>query len=134
VVEEQGSLVDRLGVTPDSVVSVPGMSFGDDTEFQRQVRERAAKVYDGTIDPDVDIIFMKVGSALELSSLKRLQRSMKSSAAIWVVWPKGKPTLQEDDVRAAAQDAGLVDTNVVSFSDSHAAMKLINPATGGEPR
>ena len=45
-----------------------------------------------------------------------------------MVSPKGKGALVKDtDVMAAAREAGLVDTKVVSFSDTHTALKLVIP-------
>jgi len=42
-----------------------------------------------------------------------------------VVWPKGSPAVNENDVRDAALGAGLVDVKVVSFSPTRSALKLV---------
>ena len=53
---------------------------------------------------------------------------MKPNGAIWVVAPKGKGApLKDTEIMAAARSAGLVDTKVVSFSDSQTALKLVIP-------
>ena len=49
------------------------------------------------------------------------------AGAIWVVWPKGRKELREDDVRNAAKAQGLVDIKVMSFSETLSALKLVIP-------
>jgi len=51
-----------------------------------------------------------------------------ANGAIWVVSKKGKArSLDDTDVIAAAKRAGLVDNKVVSFSDTHTALRLVSP-------
>ncbi len=52
---------------------------------------------------------------------------MKKNGALWVVYPKGQKHITENDVMAAAKSAGLVDVKVVSFSETHTALKLMIP-------
>jgi hypothetical protein len=46
---------------------------------------------------------------------------------VWVVWPKGRKELREDDVRAAGGPAGLVDVKVMAFSDTLSGLKMVVP-------
>ena len=50
-----------------------------------------------------------------------------SDGGIWVVSPKGDPTIRDVDVMAAAKAAGLVDVKVARWSDTHTALKLVIP-------
>jgi hypothetical protein len=43
------------------------------------------------------------------------------------VWAKGRKELNENHVRDAALDAGLVDVKVARFSATHSALKLVVP-------
>jgi hypothetical protein len=52
---------------------------------------------------------------------------MKRDGAIWVIRPKGSPAISEGDVRKAGRNAGLVDTKVARFSETHTAEKLVIP-------
>jgi hypothetical protein len=45
-----------------------------------------------------------------------------------VVWPKGQPQLKENDIIVAAIAVGLVDNKVVSFSETHSALRLVIPS------
>ncbi|HEX5141970.1 MAG TPA: DUF3052 family protein, partial [Dehalococcoidia bacterium] len=64
----------------------------------------------------------------DLRRLGALRGAIKPAGALWVVSPKGKGIEVKDvDVMAAAREAGLVDTKVVSFSATHTALKLVIP-------
>jgi hypothetical protein len=64
----------------------------------------------------------------ELPQLARLKTYLVSNGAIWVVSLKGKAAKIKDvDVIAAAKAAGLVDNKVVSFSETHTALRLVIP-------
>ncbi len=119
------SLLDKLGVRPDSRVAVLGVR--DDT-FRQQLKNRTADVSEGRLRKDLDLIFFAADSRVELAKLERLKGSLKPNGAIWVVSLKGKQArLKDVDVIDAAIRAGLVDTKVVSFSDTHTALKLVIP-------
>jgi len=49
------------------------------------------------------------------------------NGAIWTVWPKGRPELKEDHIRAEAIRVGLTDVKVAAFSETHSALKLVIP-------
>ena len=50
------------------------------------------------------------------------------------MWRKGQRDLNENHVREAALDAGLVDVKVARFSATHSALKLVVPrAKRGAP-
>ena len=65
---------------------------------------------------------------LHLFALRELRSRIVPNGAIWVVSRKGKAaTIRDVDVMAAAKSAGLVDNKVVSFSDTHTALRLVIP-------
>ena len=49
------------------------------------------------------------------------------TGAVRVVWPKGRPQMKEDHIRAVAPAADLVDVKVCAFSETLAALKLMIP-------
>ena len=118
------SLLDKLGVKPGMTVAVVGV---DDDGFMAQLR--------GLVDeprrepvPGADLIFYEADRVDDLVRLLDLRRAIKPAGGIWVVSPKGKGAVLKDvEVMAAAREAGLVDNKVVSFSDTHTALKLVIP-------
>ena len=118
------TLIDKLDVKPGHVVSVVGI---DDASFLEQVKQRAAEVSMGRVKKGSDVVFYGLDALKGLDRFAALEKSIARNGAIWAVWPKGRPTLKEDHVRAAAIRAGLVDVKVAAFSETHSSLKLVIP-------
>ena len=116
-------VIDKLGVKPGASVAVLAL---DDRAFAKELRSRAATV-SGRVARTSDIIFLGATAPKDLRRLATIEKGMRRDAALWVVWPKGRPELREDHVRAEALRCGLVDMKVVAFSASHSALKLVVP-------
>ncbi len=118
-------LMDKLGVKAGARVAVLGVEDGD---FLQQLRDKTGRLEDTSAGLEHDFVFYEADCVDDLMRLSDLVPSIKPTGAVWVVSPKGKAALVKDkDVMAAARDAGLVDTKVVSFSDTHTALKLVIP-------
>ena len=123
-VQSGKALLDKLGVKPGAKVAVLGV---EDEDFLEQLRERSAEVDAGVVGRDYDLVFLATERVEELGRLTALQDCIKRNGAIWVVWPKGRKQLRLKDIIEAAKVQGLVDNKVVSFSDTHSAMRLVIP-------
>jgi hypothetical protein len=118
-------LLDKLGVKPGSRVAILGL---DDNGFRAQLADRTSDVTVGKPKRDSDLIFLAADTIDDLMQIGPLQHSLKANGAIWVVSRKGKAaTLRDVDVIDAAKAVGLVDNKVVSFSDTHTALRLVIP-------
>ncbi len=119
------SLIDKLGVKPESHVVVLGVT---DPEFSRQLRERLARPAGSRLVAGVNVIFFAADSAGELGRLASLKRHLQPDGAIWVVSLKGAAArIKDTEVMAAARAAGLVDNKVCGFSPTHTALRLVIP-------
>ena len=118
------SLLDKLGVRPGMHVAVMGV---ENTAFERDVSARTGEAAWSRPRKDTDLIFLAADSTARLDRLPALREMIRPTGGIWVVWPKGRPGLHEDDVREAARRAGLVDVKVAAFSSTHSALKLVIP-------
>lgn len=119
------SLIDKLGVKPDSRVAVLDV---EDGEFSAQLAQRLAAGLAPAPGKDLDFLFYAADSAAQLAKLKSLRARLRPAGAIWVVSRKGKDaTIKDVDVMKAARAAGLVDNKVCSFSATHTALKLVIP-------
>lgn len=116
-------LLDKLGVKPDSKVVILGIK---DESFMGQLKERSPDMSERK-RKDADLIFLLAESKAALKQVAPLQDYIKRNGVIWVVAPKGKQHIKESDVLDAGKEAGLVDTKVVSFSQTHTAHKLVIP-------
>ena len=91
------------------------------------MRERAGQVSLGRARRGSDTVLIGISSKADLDRLGRLKGSLTSNGAIWAVWVKGRKALTENDVRAAALAAGLVDVKVASVSDTLSGLRLVIP-------
>jgi Protein of unknown function (DUF3052) len=118
-------LLDKLGVRPEHRIAVIGIG---DPLFVALLRGRAGDVTTGRAKDDTDLVFYGVSDVRALGRLAILRGKLVQNGAIWVIRPKGGGTdVTESDVMAAGKDAGLVDTKVVAFSETHSALKFVIP-------
>jgi len=115
--------MDRLGVKPDMKVTV--LRVGD-AAFLTELEARGAKV-SRRRGPDADLLFISAETRAELSRLDGLEPSIKRDGAVWVVFPKGRQDIREVEVIESGVAAGLGDTKVVRFSETHTALKFVIP-------
>jgi len=118
------SVLDKLGVKPDMSVAVAGTP---DDGVLAEIRTRTSLVTVGRPRAGTAMAFLFAGSPADLSRLKTLRAALAGDGAIWVVWPKGRPELKEDHVRAAARAIDLVDVKVASVSERLSGLKLMIP-------
>ena len=114
--------IDKLGVKPGSRVSVLGVA---DQAFVAELTARGADVRVDRRRVGADLVFFGVDDTRALPRLRAHRQFIAPDGAIWAVWPKGSKAINENDVRDAALEAGLVDVKVVSFSPTHSALKLV---------
>ncbi len=118
-------LLDKLGVRPGARVALVDL---DDAAFRRLLATRTTDLTDGWPKGSTDLIFLAADSVEALGALTDLRARLVPNGAIWVVSRKGRAaTLRDTEVIAAAIDQGLVDNKVVSFSETHTALRLVIP-------
>jgi hypothetical protein len=120
------SVLDKLGVKPDQRIAVVGPL---DPQVVSQLEQRSSELTRGIPRHDADLIFVAADRESDLRQLASLQRHLKRNGAIWVVRPKGGAGPTEREVMDAGKAAGLVDTKVVSLSETHTAERFVIPVS-----
>lgn len=120
------TVMEKLGVKPASNVALIGTL---DADFLKELRGQTRKISEGGIAADTELIFLRAESRKDLEQMKRIAKSMKGAAALWVVYPKGQKTITENDVLTSGREAGLKDVKVVGFSSTHTALKFVIPVS-----
>lgn len=118
------SRVEKLGIKSGAKVSLLG-NF--DEEFHRELRERNILITNGKTTEDGEWIFFAADLQKHLAQVSKIAKSLKGAAALWIVYPKGRKDITENDVLAAGRKAGLKDVKVVGFSATHTALKFVIP-------
>lgn len=116
--------LEKLGIQPNAVVALIG-ELEDD--FLAELRAVTKNVSKDKIAPATESIFFAAAASKDLSQVAKLAKSLKGSAALWIVYPKGQKEITETDVIAAGRKAGLKDVKVVGFSPTHTALKFVIP-------
>jgi hypothetical protein len=118
------SRIEKLGVKPGSKVTVIGKL---EAEFEEELREASPDFARGAIARDTEWIFMIADTQKGLAQATNIAKVMKGRVALWIVYPKGRKDLSENDVLATGRKAGLKDVKVVGFSPTHTALKFVVP-------
>lgn len=119
------SVLDKLGVTADSKVSV--INFKEE-KFLSDIQKKAAVVILGKAAKDSDLMFYEANSAKEVEQLALLKKYLKPNGGIWVLSRKGKEaTIKDTEIMRMGKQCGLVDNKVVGFSETHTALKFVIP-------
>ena len=115
------SLLDKLGVKDGTTITVVDV---DDGDFHAELGQRGVKAKKTGA---AGVVIWGIDEAADLARLPKLIDWIHPDGAVWAVWPKGRKELNENHVREAAIDAGLVDVKVARFSATHSALKLVIP-------
>jgi hypothetical protein len=119
------SLLDKLGVKEGTRVVVLDADYGAfDDVFTAELAGRKVEV--AAAGP-ADVVVWGLDEAADLARIPALVEWIHPAGALWAVWAKGRQELNENHVREAALDAGLVDVKVARFSATHSALKLVVP-------
>ncbi|MGH2572421.1 MAG: hypothetical protein ACRDGU_02885 [Actinomycetota bacterium] len=98
------SLMDKLGVRPESRVSLLGLR---DSGFLAQLEDRRADVARGRRRKGSDLIFLSVENSNDLRRLGELEPYLQRNGAVWVVYAKGRKDLRQVDVIGAGLGSGI---------------------------
>jgi hypothetical protein len=113
-------LLDKLGVKAGQRISAIGL----DEEFVDDLRGRGADVSTRR-RARCDQIFLALTEPADLRKIRTQRDFIVPDGAVWAIWPKGRKDINENTVRDAALEAGLVDVKVVAFSENLSALKLV---------
>ncbi len=118
------SRLEKLGVKPGAKVAL----LGDfDAGFLSELGKLTKSVSKSKVAVDSEWIFFAADAMEDFSALPKISKSMKGAAALWIVYPKGKKQITENDVLVAGRKCGLKDVKVVGISTTHTALKFVIP-------
>lgn len=110
------TLLDKLGVKSGLQIALEG-----------ELEPHFVSELGPTVKRGADLLFFGAKSGAELTKMGKLKTRLAPGGAIWVVYPKGKTEIREVEVIAAGRAAGLKDTKVARFSETHTALRFSLP-------
>jgi len=114
----------KLGVKAGMQVRLAGKF---DADFAKELKDSRAKILQTGASTAVEITFFALDDQRSLMAAAKHAKKLKGAEALWVVYPKGKQDITENDVLSAGRKAGLTDVKVVGFSATHTALKFVLP-------
>ena len=116
--------LEKLGIKTGAKVSVLGAL---EKAFACELAQITKAVTHGKVAADAAWIFLSAESPKDLAQAAKMAEGLKGATALWIVYPKGRKDITENDVLAAGRHAGLKDVKVVGFSPTHTALKFVVP-------
>lgn len=98
-----------------------------DLDFVKELKASQAEIIQTSASRGVESSFLAIDAKNSLAALAKYAKKMAGAEALWVVYPKGKKEIAENDVLTAGRKAGLKDVKVVAFSSTHTALKFVLP-------
>ncbi len=114
------SLLEKLGVKRGLEFRLVG-EFGAD--FRKELYAGGAKESSNK----VNLIFVAAEAVQDLAQIRKLALGLKPTGGLWVIYPKGVDVIREKDVLEAGREAGLKDSKVTRFSETHTGLKFVTP-------
>jgi hypothetical protein len=115
------TLADKLGVKDGHTVRVMNL---DDNELLDSLQTKNTKLVSHATSR-CDLVMLGVERSSELRQLEDLSENLRPNGAIWVVLPKSGRTVTKANVVAAVREAGLNHVEIVDYSETQAAHKIV---------
>ena len=116
--------VEKLGLKAGVRVRLLGQF---ETDFLKELRTSKADIVQANGSADADHSFFAADTKGSLSAIAKFANKMKGAETLWIVYPKDKKEITENDVISAGRKARLKDVKVVGFSATHTALKFVLP-------
>jgi hypothetical protein len=117
--------LDRLGVRAGQLVAVLGTVDG---RFVEELHGCVAEVVTGGgVPAGADMIFLAATQREELGRIPGLAHFIAPGGVLWVIRPRGRGEITEQDVAVSGRAAGMVVGRPLRFSPSHVADRLVLP-------
>lgn len=113
------SVLDKLGLKPGVSVALRG------TPDPVLAAELARTGVAGEGGPDADLVLLVADRVEELAAVADIAPTLNPKAGLWIIYPKGRRDITQDDIFAAGRGAGLVDNKVCGVSPTHTALKFV---------
>ena len=114
----------KLGVKTGTLVRLLG---GFDLDFLKELKVGKVEIVQANGSGVFASTFFAVDARNSLAALTKYAKKIKGPETLWVVYPKGKKEVTENDVLTTGRKAGLNDIKVVGFSATHTALKFVLP-------
>lgn len=119
-IQNPKSVLDKLGVKPGQRVALRGQP--PDPVLSAELARGGVT---GDADHNADLVLLVADTISDLDAVAALAKDLGSKSGLWIIYPKGRRDITQEDVFAAGRGAGLVDNKVCAVSPTHTALKFV---------
>jgi hypothetical protein len=135
----QHGLVDKLGISPGSVVQEIGWDDDCDDELRDKIVERSGSdLVDEDYDDVVDVVLLwwRDGDGDLVDALVDALHPLADNGVIWLLTPKAgrQDHVEPSDISEAAPTAGLQQTSSISAGRDWNGARLVAPKAARKTR
>jgi hypothetical protein len=120
------TVLDKLGIKDGQRVSILGDGTGT---LAKDVARRTGEEPSARARRESDLLFLFADDHHDLARVAKLRALLVPDGAVWVIYPKGRKEMTENDVIEAGRAAGMKDVKVVRYSDTHTGLKMVIPVS-----
>jgi len=124
---EHRDVLDKLGIKPGDSVAIAVEAAEVDPDLRQRISERVG-CPSANEGEDVDVVLASVNETTDVCAvLTRWKSRLKASGAIWLLTAKRGQLgyVDQRELIAAGQQAGVVDNKVCSISPTLSAMRFV---------
>lgn len=119
-IQNPKTVLDKLGVRPGQRVALRGQA--PDPVL---AAELARGGITGDAGKDAELVLLVADAVGDLDAVAALAAGLGPKSGLWIIYPKGRRDITQEDVFAAGRGAGLVDNKVCAVSPTHTALKFV---------
>lgn len=114
------TVLDKLGIKPGHHVALRGQA--PDPVLAGDLSRGGIT---GDAGGDADHVLLVAESLADLDAIPGLASGLGTRSGLWIIYPKGRRDITQDQVFTAGRGAGLVDNKVCAVSPTHTALKFV---------
>ncbi len=119
-IQNPKTVLDKLGVKPGQRVALRGQR--PDSVLSAELARGGIT---GEAGNDADLVLLVADSIADLDAVAALAPDLGPKSGLWIIYPKGRRDITQEDVFAGGRGAGLVDNKVCAVSPTHTALKFV---------
>lgn len=119
-IQNPKTVLDKLGFKPGQRVALRGQA--PDPVLAAELSRGGVT---GDAGDDSDLILLVADAIGDLNAVAGLAAGLGPKSGLWIIYPKGRRDVTQENVFAAGRGAGLVDNKVCAVSPTHTALKFV---------
>ncbi|AUN30718.1 DUF3052 family protein [Niveispirillum cyanobacteriorum] len=119
-IQNPKTVLDKLGVKAGQRIALRGQP--PDPVLAAELSRGGVT---GDAGDDADLILLVADAVADLDAVSAIAPGLGLKSGLWIIYPKGRRDMTQEDVFTAGRGAGLVDNKVCAVSPTHTALKFV---------